>query len=807
LQQLRLALTRLKGRFRYAEHRRFALVSTARFLPYLMVLFVPLAGLEAYRLSQDDHLAHRIFATLRNAPTQEAKLESAQIRQLASSSERVQWKMLELAFASKESAARVEKCLPVLLHTDLRLDPIGDRRKRFWTEILKPALKDRNGSAMITLAVAVLEEAPEVGGEAQTNVNEIAQKLLGVIETNLDGQLLWSNPNKFQHLPRYLKPKHAQEFSENILSKMEKAESLQNRVSLSKALKPFAASLSEEQTSRVVRALIRARVRKGDYGIGTYSYALAPALEPFVPHLSSRDAELNSNEIVAAMASPSENDLLELRHIALNMLAERLDSRQLRALASRLVEVSSQESDPLRLAWLMRVLGPTAEHAPLQFRQQAIRKLLDAMEQEQDGSKSELFFEALKANRKVLDPEHGHRAAQIIFRRMDQEKRPQKVAELLKQIGAFSDSLDAETAWRAWDRMLKFLEEASVWNLDCVFADVADLARPLSQAQQTELLNKMLDFYTSFQGQYQVDKTGGALVFYFEKIPPFLGKEQSQAIAGKLVQLIEEEQSTEKVDSMCFLAFSLAAEDADLVRRVGKRVLSLMQNENHIQELRILARTLVFAKADIPDFRRQAARLLLRSSVLKKENFVGIPSSPNWLSMELKPYADHIEAADAQNALEAFVDISLTSDRWEPSLALWGHLEPLWRKLLQESRMDLATKVACRVQQWAAEPVYRYSIGASGSSEESVAAFLQYAPDEVLVDILEKPFALDPLRRVVLRALELKYGEKFDGNPGMFIEWASRNPQTRKLVASPPRPGFFRGETEPGSATDCARVR
>jgi hypothetical protein len=73
------------------------------------------------------------------------------------------------------------------------------------------------------------------------------------------------------------------------------------------------------------------------------------------------------------------------------------------------------------------------------------------------------------------------------------------------------------------------------------------------------------------------------------------------------------------------------------------------------------------------------------------------------------------------------------------------------------------------------------------------------------VDILKEPFALDPLRHVVLGALELKDGQKFNGNLGLFVKWAGSDPRTKTLdLKSPPHPDSSRVQTPPEATSATA---
>ena len=159
-QQIRLAGTWLTGKFRYAEYRRFALVSTLRFVSLLLIPALFWMGSYSFHVHQDNLKAAQIFAGIGT---------DEQLRVMATSSKRVQWRVLHLAFKNRENARKALERFPVILHICIGLDPTGAARRRFWHEIGRPVIQDkRDADTLLLVAVGWREATGKVGRMPRT---------------------------------------------------------------------------------------------------------------------------------------------------------------------------------------------------------------------------------------------------------------------------------------------------------------------------------------------------------------------------------------------------------------------------------------------------------------------------------------------------------------------------------------------------------------------------------------------------------------------------------------------------------------
>ena len=158
-EQVRLFFSRLFGKLRYGPEGRFALLSTLRFLPYLLLLLGIWGASLEYRRLEDQQEAIRIFTLLASNSG-----ESEQLSAFASTSPRVRWQVFELAFADAKHAEMAEPLLPMLLRLELGLDPQGNLRRRLWTRYQPSRLGGSTGPQNRESCPRLLERGPREPG-------------------------------------------------------------------------------------------------------------------------------------------------------------------------------------------------------------------------------------------------------------------------------------------------------------------------------------------------------------------------------------------------------------------------------------------------------------------------------------------------------------------------------------------------------------------------------------------------------------------------------------------------------------------
>lgn len=131
---------RLRGRFRYGEHRRLAFWSTLRFLPVAVALaLVAGAGWWVDRANQQQ-LAERVLAGISSDATV-SQDEAQEWRQLAAARWPARFHAVQIALSRAAIAPKVIEKADLLAHAAVGLDPSGELSRQLVREAILPVLE------------------------------------------------------------------------------------------------------------------------------------------------------------------------------------------------------------------------------------------------------------------------------------------------------------------------------------------------------------------------------------------------------------------------------------------------------------------------------------------------------------------------------------------------------------------------------------------------------------------------------------------------------------------------------------------
>lgn len=770
-QQLRLAAKRLAGSFHYAEYRRFALLSTLRFTPLVLLLALLSFGYLALQRHQEELEAARAFAAItRDEP----------IRPIAKASERVQWTVLRLAFESEQTKEDLSDCISILLHLCVRLDPSGMLRRRFWQEIGRPTIEQKRDAQTLLLAARGWREAPGERGDARN----LAHALVDAVRREEPGSDHFYYFDEFspgiEALAPALSPTAAQELADKLLEEWDNKTTVKGIGSLTEGLKPLAGHLKPDQALRAAGHLVDASMEDE----GRLNYDWGETLRQFSLPLD--------RQAVLELAARYVKGLSDSRHAidwgcfrGLKVLLARLDPEGKRAVARQLGIAATQASNPVALAGLTQALELVAEQVEGILREQAIEKVLAAMEYQDDTAVIVELSRALGDHTAAMSATQGRRAAQILIRAMQRERQADQLVELGAALRAFSGWLEPGDAQWACQQQLRELEHGLKrgGNLEdnlisSRMRNLGAYAERLDEPERLALVDELLaiiDRHKNTQGVYYA-------VYGMKRITRLLGREQAHARAAQLVQAIEREKEERAIDNLLEMALAFGInEDPDQVRRFGERLVQLMENAKGLFSMQWLAGSF----ADIhdglgKDLARRGTELMVKTLLQDQ----GSPSHLHFtIARSLASYADTMDQEQVANTLESvFAHVSKTADCWG-LLGLGSDMEPLWRRASGEQLKLLAERVSTRLAWLASQSKLNWP--EEREKVQKLADFLSHAPDQSLLNILKEPFTVDgdrSLRRIVLRAFELKYaGNGFDNDLWQFVSWATTNPKTMNL--------------------------
>ncbi len=761
-EQVRFAAKRLTGALRYGEHRSFAIVSTLRFAPPALLFLGAWLASTLVDVRRDGYRADQIFAGIS---------QDAQVHEMAVSSERVRWKVLKLAFKNEENAGKSLDRIPILIHGCLRLDPTGDLRKRYWRQIVRPALARSPSSKTLLLAATGWREGP---GE-KSDLPILVEGLMKDLEQEPrrddyydSGRILTA----LEAMASNLGPEQGRKLGDFFLKEWESKKTVSGIAHLSEGFKLTAAYLSPDQARRaadfVVRAAVEEESRLGHDWIDTIArlsvhldrQTVLDLVEKFVNGLEARKRLGDRN-----------------CYHGLKRLLERVDPEDRRSVARQLEAAIGHTSKAIPLAGLMEALTLASEQADPHQQKRAVEKAIETMEHEEDAAALGALSLSLRDHAAIIDAAQGRRAVGVILQAMEKERNTERLLELGEGLRGFSAWLDQGEALRACRTHVKELEaglgrKGSAGDTavsDCL-QSLAAFAAGLEQAQRRTVSEKVFSVLERYEDVWDLSLPVKTLM----DLAQYLDKEEAQAHVARAVQEIEEETDRERISFLCAIARSCGmAEDPDQIRRARERVLQLMAEADGAFSVFVLAPLfddLELRKSE--ELARQGADLIMKRLSVERHP----PSTIHSATIaRLARLADALAPEQIQSILSLLAAFSMKADDAWSLLGIWDAAEPLWRKAPDED-----------VRRWAEEAARRLAeVGSRGKMNPpdgpATVEFLRHAPDQALLNVLKEPFVIDSMREIGLKAFERKYGGSFENNLWLFVEWATWNPRTRNL--------------------------
>jgi hypothetical protein len=758
-QQLRLLGMWLAGKFRYAEYRRFALVSMVRFLPLLLLPALYWLGSYSFHIHQDNLKAAQIFAGIRT---------DDQLRVLADSPCRVQWQVLRLAFQSNENAKKALDHFPIIVHLCVRLDPTGALRRRYWREIVSPALKNQPGTDTLLLAAVGWPEAPSEPSAAR----DLARALVEAVSREEPKSNNYYNCDKITKGIAALAPDldlpSKQSLADRLLAERDKKRPIKGIAGLAAAFDSLAPDLTPFQARRLAINCV------DDIILWDHPYPQRGILKKVAPLLDSEVALSISQKY---LDSPTflnyPYHMVQDFRWSFPYLLERLNDSDKSSLARQFSAAIMSATDTFALVWFTTALGLLADQSDLRLREGAVAKVVDSLERQDDTAATARLAEALKYHLSIITPEQGRSIAAKIFHAMAREKDPQQLLDLGEELQAYAKYLNPHEAQSVCAQQLKEIEYAFKGGSGRAEDNgrrikiISGFSERLKEVQRLIFLDEFIFLVEHNKDQHFPFGLSG-----LKEIAKNVDYAQIQPRAERLVQLIEQEKNDRAVGNLRSLVTSLGITfPSDLQRRLRARIIHLMETRD--SDLLLLAWDLAsLHDATGGDLDRRGAELLLQA-IVKQKTY-----RPEHYTEILAKFSDVMDQKQVQKTVGLLLTPSLRGkDTWD-LLGIWGSTRPLWRRAPSEQLESLAGPVSARLAQFASQAKLN---SLSPKEMKTLSEFFSYAPGTSLVNLLKQPFTVAETRTVILQALELKYGIPFENNLWKFVGWATSNKCPAKL--------------------------
>ena len=255
-----------------------------------------------------------------------------------------------------------------------------------------------------------------------------------------------------------------------------------------------------------------------------------------------------------------------------------------------------------------------------------------------------------------------------------------------------------------------------------------------------------------------------------------LNDSNTVGISGQnLINAIEQEKDDRKLWRL-YLAAGILADhlEPDLRNVFVLQLVRDMEQEDSSRRFFWSTHSLNYFKKKIsPELLHQAARKIIKACRETPNQ-----DTADSLAETLAGLMNRLEPADAREAAEAIV---VTMEKSKKNRNLSDILSRLHlpHTLFSEQQARQLSERLTRALDRAArkELLYFWEIDRYGITRpqaiQNVAALICPAPDQLLLNLLKRPFARDHTQEVALRAWELKYGQQFDNDLWRFVAWAA----------------------------------
>ncbi len=271
LQQIGLFSQHLRGRLRYGRYGSYALLSLARWAPYLLLVFLCIFGwhwTEERRQAQRDHDEAR---ALLSALGTEWETEWDALWRLAASSDSVRFSFLEQALADPGDCRRIDSRAENVLQALVGLDPV---RKEHIIEIL---LSHYNITYVYSNRNIISTASTLLASRSTRNHKVLASTfLIAAIEKTTNPYALCALAEGLKAVPGKLEPADAQKASAALLATIEKTTNPFVLRALAEGLKAVLGKLEPADAQKAYAALVAAIEKTTD---SSALHALAEGLK------------------------------------------------------------------------------------------------------------------------------------------------------------------------------------------------------------------------------------------------------------------------------------------------------------------------------------------------------------------------------------------------------------------------------------------------------------------------------------------------------------------------------------------------
>jgi hypothetical protein len=469
-QQLRLAFARLRGQFRYGEHRAYALYSLIRLVPWLLaasvLLLVWFQWDAQHQKDKDSKDARNILDDIALS-NELSPAELVSFWELAGSSSGVQTSFLEQGLDRDGRATRLGRRADIAAHCLVGLSP--DRKKKFQEQLLPylwalPDTPSANGYSAVDLARVKLGIAVAIQEKlTPAEALKLASPLIKEIQSTTDPHQLSFLGAGLRAVASKLNDAGTQKVFKQI------AEAITNRLlplpeqlnALAEGLKGLRGEITREGGEPVLDPILKAIATSTDSR--QLREGLKEALRAVAQRLSVDDTTGAIAQVLSRIEREDNLDRLDALAGGLASLAGNSAPPEIvGARTQQILQAITTMSLPSRFSALVNALEALQGELPAKEGITALNKVVERLQQTHSSDELLLLTPVLLVVAKKMPRKEGKSASQTLLTVMGKADHPGhllSLAEALQVVQIDLLDLSSPEVSMALERTLKLVGE------------------------------------------------------------------------------------------------------------------------------------------------------------------------------------------------------------------------------------------------------------------------------------------------------------------------------------------------------------
>jgi GGDEF domain-containing protein len=498
-QQIALLVQYSRGRCAFGPATGFALLSTLRWLPFLVLIGLGFITYVWDRDRRDVATAEQLFAAMRTDDAIKLDEIERTFWPLASASEGVRWRFLEFGLKDAKSANRLRRRIDVVAQA--AVGTYYRFRDRAIDDLLVPRISASMDNEVL-LSCVLLGNALHASEDHLAYETKVADRLAQAIAKETDLGRLSTLTAAFASVVEHAKPEQAAAVADRLAQAVAEETNADRLSRLATAFVSVVKHAKPEQAAAVADRLAQAVAEETDaYRLSSLTAAFASV----VKHAKPEQAAAVADRLAQAVAE--ETDAYRLSRLATTFasVGKHAKPEQTVAVAGRLAQAILKETDLDRRSRLTDAFASVVEHAKPEQAAAVADRLAQAIAKETNADRLSRLTAAFASVAKHVKPEQAAAVVDRLAPAIAKETNPDRLSSLSHAIGSLAIHLKDPVRARQLFRSLLSRSQAAfgAYELSDLSSIIAAFPGPLDSS---DLVNVMK--YPNCTGEFRAAVLG-----------------------------------------------------------------------------------------------------------------------------------------------------------------------------------------------------------------------------------------------------------------------------------------------------------